>query len=278
MNTSLSNEQIQSYRKNGFLVVEDFLNPEELETWRNAVMEAVAERNGIKIPGKNIQTGKEDGINEDAEYFGNVFDQLVNLWQTNDKVRQLMLDERIGKMAAQLAQVDGIRIWHDQALIKKPWANPTAWHLDTPYWSFDHREALSIWIALDDATLENGCLFFIPGSHTRTDFKDPGITKNMNAVFLQYPEFLKSPSVAAPMKAGSCSFHNGLCIHGAHANMTPGYRRAMTCAFMPDKSRFNGKPNILSDEYLSGLHIGDLLDNDAQNPLIYQKSTVKSSL
>ena len=74
-----------------------------------------------------------------------------------------MLDQRIGKMAAQLAGVDGIRIWHDQALIKRPWANPTAWHLDTPFWSFSDRNAISIWVALDNATLENGCLFFIPG-------------------------------------------------------------------------------------------------------------------
>ena len=47
-----------------------------------------------------------------------------------------MLDERLGKMAADLAGVEGIRIWHDQALIKEAWANPTAWHLDNPYWSF----------------------------------------------------------------------------------------------------------------------------------------------
>ncbi|MBU7571236.1 MAG: phytanoyl-CoA dioxygenase family protein [Flavobacterium sp.] len=269
MNTNLSAEQITSYRTNGFLVIEDFLDPQELEIWREAVTVAVRERNGIKIPGKNIETGKEDGINEDSEYFGNVFDQLVNLWQTNEQVKELILDERIGKMAAHLAQVDGIRVWHDQALIKKPWANPTAWHLDTPYWSFDNREALSIWIALDDATLENGCLFFIPGSHQKTTFKDPGITKNMNAIFLQYPEFSRARSVAAPMKAGSCSFHNGLCIHGAHANMTPGFRRAMTCAFMPDGSVFNGKQNVLSDEYAASLKPGHVLNNDLQNPLLY---------
>jgi phytanoyl-CoA hydroxylase len=67
---------------------------------------------------------------------------LLNLWQTNDKIKALMLDERIGKMAADLSGADGIRIWHDQALIKKPWANPTSWHLDTPFWSFSDRRAL----------------------------------------------------------------------------------------------------------------------------------------
>jgi ectoine hydroxylase-related dioxygenase (phytanoyl-CoA dioxygenase family) len=71
------------------------------------------------------------------------------------------------------------------------------------------------------------------------------------------------------MKAGSCSFHNGLTIHGAHANMTAGYRRAMTCAYMPEGAVFNGIQNILSDADFSRLKIGDLLNNDALNPLIY---------
>lgn len=184
-------------------------------------------------------------------------------------MKKIMLDERIGQMAAQLSRQDGIRIWHDQTLIKRPWANPTAWHLDTPLWSFDHREALSIWVALDDATLENGCLFFVPGSHKKTTFENPGITKNMDAVFDFYPQFQQSQSVPAVMKAGSCSFHNGLCIHGAHANMTPGFRRAMTCAYMPDGSLFNGKQNVLSDEQVAKLKVGDPLNDDRQNPLIY---------
>jgi len=55
----------------------------------------------------------------------------------------------------------------------------------------------------------------------------------MDAVFDFYPQFIQAKSVAVPMKAGSCSFHNGLTIHGAGANMTNGFRRAMTCAYMP---------------------------------------------
>lgn len=271
MNSEITQSQIDFFQENGYIVIEDFLNAEELEAWRAAVTEALEQRNGQKMPGKDIKIGESDGINKDADYYNNVFDQLLNLWQTNDKVKQLMTDQRIGKMAADLAQVDGIRIWHDQALIKKPWANPTSWHLDTPFWSFSDRRALSIWVALDDATLENGCLFFIPGSHKETTFENPGIGKNMGEIFKVYPQFRQTKSVAANMKAGSCSFHCGLTIHGAHANMTPGFRRAMTCAYMPDGNIFNGIPNILPDEYLKTLNVGDTLNNDEQNPLIYKR-------
>jgi ectoine hydroxylase-related dioxygenase (phytanoyl-CoA dioxygenase family) len=262
-------EQIEFYQANGFVVIEDFLAPDELEHWRKAVMQAVAERGGRKIPGKDIRIGEEDGINEDGDYFGKVFDQLLNLWQTNSEVKELMLDERIGKMAAMLSGAEGIRIWHDQALFKRPWANPTAWHLDNPFWSFYDRRAISIWVALDDATLQNGCLYFIPGSHKGTNFDKISIGRNMDGIFDVYPQYAKAPAVAAPMKAGSCSFHNGLTIHGAGANMTNAWRRAMTCAYMPDGNVFNGEPNILPEPYLSSLKTGDLLNNDQQNPLIY---------
>lgn len=271
MKSELRTEDLDYYEENGFVVIDDFLSSEELEYWRTGVHEAMLERNGLKMPGKSINIGEDDGINQDAEYFNNVFDQMLNLWQTNSKMKELMLDPRIGRMAAELAGVDAIRVWHDQALVKRPWANPTSWHVDTPFWSFSDRRALSIWIALDDATLENGCLFFIPGSHKVTTFENPGIGRNMNAIFQLYPNLVKSPSVAAKMKAGSCSFHNGLTIHGAHANMTPGLRRAMTCAFMPDGNVYNGQPNILPEDYLKTIKVGDFLKSDAQNPLVYSR-------
>ena len=271
MNTSISQSQIDFYQENGFIIIEDFLTQGELHHWRETVMSAISKRGGQKIPGKSGMVGEDDGINSDSEYFSKVFDQLINLWQTDKGVKELMFDPRIGEMAAKLAGVDGIRIWHDQALFKKPWANPTSWHLDTPFWSFSDRRALSIWIALDDATLENGCLFFIPGSHKKTSFENPGIGKNMDAIFDNYPDFRHVPSVAAAMKAGSCSFHNGLTVHGANANMTSGSRRAMTCAYMPDGNVYNGLQNILTEEQISKLKPGDLLNDELQNPLIYSQ-------
>lgn len=269
MNTVLTEKQIQAYRQDGYLLIENFLNEEELSFWRTAVTEAITQRGGRKMAHGDTKTGEDDGINKESDYYGKVFDQMINLWQTNDQVKKIMLDEKIGEMVAKLADWNGTRIWHDQALIKRPWANPTSWHLDTPFWSFSDRRALSIWVALDDATYENGCLYFIPGSCHSTTFENPGIGKNMDAVFDFYPQFITSASVAVPMKAGSCSFHNGLTIHGAGANMTRGFRRAMTCAYMPDGALFNGIKNILSDEQFAKLNTGDPLNDETQNPLIY---------
>lgn len=275
MNFHLSEEKISYYRENGFVVIEDFLSVDELESWRKTLSGALDKRQARKFPHSNTKTGEDDGINANANYFGKVFDQIINLWMTDDNMKDLILDWRIGKMAAQLALVDGIRIWHDQALIKRPWANPTSWHLDTPFWSFSHREALSLWIALDDVTVQNGCLYFMPGSQKVTKFDEPKIGMDMGEIFGQYPEFQETKPFVSVIKAGSCSFHNGLNIHAAGPNMTPGFRRAMTCAFMPDGAQFNGKKNVLPDEYFNSLKIGDILNNEQQNPLIYHKDFEK---
>jgi ectoine hydroxylase-related dioxygenase (phytanoyl-CoA dioxygenase family) len=264
MKTELTQSQIDFYRDNGFVVIEGFLTPPELETWRAAVDEAVAARKDLKLANSNWRSGDS--------YYDQVFTQRINLWQDHAGMRALMLDPALGKLATVLAGVEGIRIWHDQALIKEPWANPTGWHLDNPYWSFSSKQAISIWVALDDATLENGCLYFLPGTHKSARFDNVGIGQNIGDLFKVYLEWATLAAVSAPMKAGSCSFHNGLVAHGAGANMTPGRRRAMTCAYMPDGSTFNGKKNVLPDDYVARLKIGDALDNDEQNPLIYHRN------
>ena len=270
MNTELSQDQIEFYRENGFIVIHDFLTPEELETWREAVDEAVAARGRTRLA--NLEGGERWDDRSRDNYHQQVFVQRMNLWMDNEKVRKLIFDPRIGKMACRLTGVDGMRIWLDQALIKPPWGNPSAWHLDNPFWSFSSRNAISIWVALDDATLQNGCLYFIPGSHKTTTFDNAEIGPNIGDLFKVYPEWADKEAVPAPMEAGSCSFHSGLTAHGAGANMTPGWRRAMICGYMPDGSTFNGKQNVLTEEYFNSLEVGDVLDRDEQNPLVYHVS------
>lgn len=193
-------------------------------------------------------------------------------------MKRLLEESPIARWATELEgpEVTGMRPWHDQALIKEAWANATAWHNDVPYWSFSSTHAISAWVALDDATLANGCLHFVPGSHKVVGAKDDPfaeikIGKNMVDVFKIHPELAQSEAVPAVMQAGTVSFHNGLTVHGAGANMTPHRRRAMTLAMMPDGAVFNGVQNVLTDEQVARLKVGDVLDWPEQNPLLYSR-------
>jgi phytanoyl-CoA hydroxylase len=271
LKNELTEEQTEQYQDQGFLVIEGFLNAEELQTWRTCTDEAVEQRLAATSGSKaGILESLSNQSNSD-DYYAQVFTQCLKLAESHSGMRELIYDERLGKAAATLAGVDGIRVWHDQALIKPPFGNPTAWHLDNPYWSFSSRNSISIWVALDDATLANGAMWYIPGSQKTARYDNATIGVNIADLFKLYPEWRSVDPMNCPCPAGSAVFHNGLTAHGAGANMTNKPRRAMTCAYMPDGSTFNGQPNVLPKEYLATLTVGDLLNDNTVNPLIYPK-------
>ncbi len=265
MRDAVSTEEIEHYREQGYLHVPGFLDPGELEQWRNAVTTEAERRLERALDGQpagHFPTAYE-----------NVFLQLMLMSRTSEDVRDLMHDERLGRLGTLLTGAGGIHIWHDQALIKEPLANPTSLHRDVPYWSFDSFDAISIWVALDEATLQNGCLYFLPGSQRMTDFESVGIGENMGELVAKYPALAAIEPVPVPCSAGDAIFIDGMVAHGAGPNMTRGYRRAMTCAYMPKGARYNGKKNILSDAYRARLAIGDVLDNEAELPLLFESVT-----
>lgn len=264
MNSALTTAQIASYQENGFVVHPAFLSAAEVAELKAAVLESVAAMGRKKVAGDAANAAQEG-----ENYYDKVFTQRLNLWRINPTVKRYMLSPDLGRMLCQLAQVKAMRVWHDQALIKQPFANPTSWHLDNPYWSFFSPNSISIWIALEDATPQNGCMYFLPGSHKLATYQNAGIGENMADLFKIYPKMAEIDSVCAPMKAGDCSFHNGLCAHGAGANMTRRPRTAMTCAYMPGGSTFNGNRNILPESYFKTLQPGDVLANDDWNPQVY---------
>jgi phytanoyl-CoA hydroxylase len=267
MHTDVTGQQVEQYQAQGFIVIEGFLNAEELEHWRAVTADAIR----VRLSDRN---GLNNQANPDA-FYAQVFTQCLRLADIHAGMAELIFDERLGQVAGTLAGVDGIRIWHDQALVKPPYGNHTAFHLDNPFWSFSSHDAISIWVALDDATLANGCLWYLPGTHRSATFEPTGIAENLGGLFKAYPAWKRIAAVPAACPAGSAVFHNGLIGHGAGVNMTPYPRRAMTCAFMPDGSTFNGIKNVLPDDYYQSLKVGDVLDNEAVNRLIWRRAGLR---
>ncbi len=206
MRTRITEQEVADYRRDGFLLMPDFLSREELEEWRT-----VTER--------GVQTRLERGDELSNEATRRLLQEGLQAGQRPDprraRMAQLLLDPQLGDIAAQLTGVERMRLWNDQALFKPPWGNPTAWHLDAPYWSFDDRRALTIWVALDDATLENGCLWYLPGTHERARFDAFELGSNLGGIFDAYPEWREVESVPAVLPAGGAVWHNGLIAHGA---------------------------------------------------------------
>ena len=270
MKTDLGNDVVQRYQRDGFVYIPSFLSQDEVAELKSGVLVA------IESMGKKKVTSAEVDLVEGDSHYDRVFTQRLNLWRISPVVKKYMLNPELGKLLCRLTGELGIRCWHDQALIKEPFGNPTAWHLDNPYWSFSSRNSITIWIALEDATLHNGCMWFVPTTQNLATWDNVPIGENMGDLFRIYPEMAKIDPVPVPMKAGDCSFHNGLTAHGAGANMTRGRRIAMTCAYMPEGSTYNGKTNILPPSYYKTLKPGDVLANDDWNPILYSQSSTRN--
>jgi ectoine hydroxylase-related dioxygenase (phytanoyl-CoA dioxygenase family) len=159
---------------------------------------------------------------------------------------KLALKPSIGAIAARLAGVDGIRLWHDQLLHKPPQAQTAAgavgWHQDWHYWQCaEPADMLTAWVALVDVDERNGCMEVVPGSHQwgllpESDFfaQDlDGLQRSIEAA--SGKDFRTVP---LPLKAGAVSFHHCLTIHGSRPNLSDAPRLSLVVHMQPDGTRY----------------------------------------
>jgi phytanoyl-CoA hydroxylase len=261
--TEVSEQQVRQYREQGFLVLENFLDAAELAHWRQVTEAAIK----LRLASATLNNQADP----DA-FYAQVFTQCLNLRDLHPAMLQLISHPVLGEWAGRLSGATAVRIWQDQALVKQPYSNHTALHFDNPFWSFYSADTVNLWVALDDATLANGCLWYLPGTHKEARFELVEIDINVGGIFKTYPQWKQIEAVPAPCPAGSVIFHNGLIAHGAGVNMTPRPRRAMTAGYMPDGMVFNGQQSLLPEAYFKSLRVGDPLNDDALFPLIWRRS------
>ena len=248
----ITEEQVEFYEANGFVRLENVLTRDEVEELRSALHYAVEDQKKKAT----VPSGSED------KEYRKVFLQMVNLWEHYPEIKKYVFNQRVAESARQLSRSTYVRLWHDHALIKEPEdSKPTAWHQDLPYWPMRETTALSCWMALGDVTVDNGCMHFIPGSHKfgRLDAID---LINPQDLFKLVPDAKgqKFESVPVPLKAGSCTFHNGLTFHYAGPNKTDKPRRAMVTIYMPAGITYTRVPHIVGDR--ANLKEGDEFDHE----------------
>jgi phytanoyl-CoA hydroxylase len=231
----LSQEQIDFYRANGFIQLDNVITGADLQRLRDAVAAAVASED---IPDRRA---KSRGSYEQ------LFIQKVNLWQRHSVIKDYVLCRRFGNIAARLAGMP-IRVWHDQALFKEPQTGVrTPWHQDAHYWPHTQKKnQVSIWIALQDATTKNGCMSFLPGTQTIDTIPAVNLG-NPTDIFETAPQLKGIKPKTCELKAGSCTFHNGLSFHYAGPNKSDAMREAFAILYMPDGTTFNGRGHCCTD-------------------------------
>lgn len=142
-----------------------------------------------------------------------------------------------------LRQVLGgpVRLLHDQLFCKPArHGGIVAWHQDYSYWTYSQPMAhATMWIALDDATVENGCLRYVPGSHRWDLLPITGLTEDMTSIqgVLSAEQRAAFKPVAIELPAGHAAIHHPLMVHGSYANASDRPRRATVVNVLRDGAR-----------------------------------------
>ena len=128
-----------------------------------------------------------------------------------------------------------IRLLHDQLFCKPAHhGGVVAWHQDYSYWTAtEPMTHLTCWIALDDSTQDNGCLYYVPGSHRWNLLPVTGLTGNMDEIMTVLSDEQQRAFRPIPieLKRGQCTFHHPLMAHGSYANRSDRARRATLINF-----------------------------------------------
>ncbi|SFT16385.1 phytanoyl-CoA dioxygenase family protein [Paenibacillus sp. BC26] len=220
-------EQVQSYRQQGYATVLDMLSEAEIGTAIEAVMAHIADdQTAVKV--QFVKPRSELRSDEEREL---AVRKLYEFVEVDDRLRAVAYHPNVLAVVEKLLGAKP-KLVQDIALLKPPkGGGEKPWHQDMAYGNLAYdRPVIGVWIALDEAGLDNGCMQIIPRSH-------------MNGGIPHYAErdwqlcdtvVPVERNVAVPLAPGSALFFHGLLMHGTAFNFSQKRRRALQFHYAPD--------------------------------------------
>jgi len=217
--------EVAQYQRDGYLAMDGLLTPEQVQTAKDALTDIAHrrvwnEKVGIQEEPYFRSGGTDDRI-DDPEL------RIRKVWlfcQADTRLAGLAADPRLVPLLDQLVGA-GHRMIQDMALLKPPYVGAEKpWHQDTAY--FDYTPlggVIGVWIALDEATVDNGCMQVIPGSH----LNGPTQHYHVRDCQLDDRKVAVDRAVVVPLKPGGALFFSGLIHHGTPPNTSGDRRRAL---------------------------------------------------
>ena len=227
----LTNGLIDVFQLEGVVKIPQVITKPEAERFRQSAMQVL----------NQMQTEAPNN------YAGKAFHQKINIWCQDEIMRELTFHPNLTAIATRLAGTK-LRVWHDHILAKMPELSaPTAFHQDLVKWPYDRKSmALSAWVALQDTTIEMGCMSFLPGSHKLMNMRDIH-TSDQEGWKKEMPDLQWWPRLAIPLQVGDCTFHHGLTFHSAGANLSEQWRVAHVVIFVDANATYNDQGHIVTD-------------------------------
>jgi ectoine hydroxylase-related dioxygenase (phytanoyl-CoA dioxygenase family) len=252
----LTDDQVVFFHEHGYLAGVQMLDEHQIDVLRVQLQRVM----NVNHPGHALFHEFHSNESTDAS---RVLFHALGAWRIEPGFHDLLWNPRFTVAASQLLE-GPVRFWHDQLFCKPArHGGVVAWHQDYSYWTRTQPMAhLTCWIGLDDSTRDNGCVYYVPGSHRWPLLPITGLAGDMDSIrgvlsSEQWQQFQQP--VAVELKAGQCSFHHPLMVHGSYANSTPAPRRATVINAFRDGVRsasdeplLKGVPPIPNGQPMSG--------------------------
>ncbi len=255
----LTAAQIGFYQKFNFIKIKEVLNAETIHYFNEVISRTVNELRKAEQP------------LEERDTYGKAFLQLFNLWQEDEAIRQLVFSKRLASLAAQLMQVDGVRLYHDQALFKEAGGGITPWHADQHYWPLSTDKAITVWIPLQATPLDMGPLEFSAGSQQIKTGRELSISDESEQQIRENLRVTDFEHIVEPFDLGEISFHSGWVFHRAGANQSSSMRKVMTIIYMDKDMQLKAPANSGQENdwktWCPGAEIGAVIDTPL-NPVL----------
>jgi phytanoyl-CoA hydroxylase len=240
----LTNEQLEATRRDGFILIEAILSPEECGEYLARLDDYTHERRHVP---KEITLQREPRVErgEVAASPGDDVRKVSGVAYGDDLFQSLVLRPGIVDVMQQLMSPN-LKLFRADVLMKPAGVGSAKGvHQDAPYWPIEPMALWSCWMPFDPATKENGCMQVIPGSHKRGALPHVAVQDDYVVPAEHYdPDAL----VLVPMKPGTGLFFHSLLIHGTAPNTSPNPRRAITMSYMASEFHYTG--NGPKPEYL----------------------------
>ena len=249
---SLSPDQIQFFRTNGYIKLKQVLSPELLEYYGTEITNQVIQLNTLKKPMSQRNT------------YERAFLQITNLWTKSSIVREFVFSKRLARVATELMGTRGVRLYHDQALYKEASGGITPWHADQYYWTLSNANTCTVWVPLQQTPREMGPLAFAVGSQHFTFGRDLVISDESEEKLQAALKQQNFPHEESPFDLGEVSYHYGWTYHHAGPNTSGTARRVMTVIYMDSDMRLVAPQNNAQENdrkaWMPDTPVGDIID------------------
>lgn len=256
----VSQSAIAFYQQNGYVKLKHVLSPAILDYYGDIITDLVFRLNTLIKP------------MEERTTYERAFLQIMNLWLEDEEAKEFVFSKRLAKIAADLMGVEGVRLYHDQALYKEPSGGITPWHADQFYWPLASPKTVTVWIPLQDTPMEMGPLAFAEGSQHAEIGRDIEISDESEQLLADELQKQNFPVNDTPFELGEVSYHAGWTFHRAGPNTSDRPRKVMTMIYM-DKDQIIAQPRNsyqVADhaKWLNNVPVGSR-PQDELNPVLF---------